>query len=440
MIVVQLWNCSACVGRGLSRGALVIVFLLIAATLAGAQQAPPKSWKLVKVEAPNVRRFTPEQILAMSGLQLGQTVDLDLVDAAMTRLTETGFFTKVGYRYSYVGDKLTVIFNLEEARWNVPVVFDNFVWFSDDELISAVRQAVPNFDGTAPTSGGTVEKITAVLEGLLREKKIGGQVDYVSAFERSGEKSAHVFSIKDITLPICALSFTGTAAVSESDLIKKSKMLIHADYSRSYVADFVKDNLVPVYRERGHLKVRFSEAQAKREGGDCKNGVHVTLTVTEGAVYNWDKAEWNGNAALPTGALEDLLSMRAGELANGLKIDEGFRAIKTAYGKKGYILSKLKLESSFDDANSRVAYRVGITEGAQYHMGTVSFAGLSEGDASRLRKGWRLQENAIYNASYLEDYMRVWLPPEEPLRAKMQTVSLKPDHQRLIIDVAFSFK
>jgi outer membrane protein assembly factor BamA len=200
MTFVQLWNSSACVGRGLWRGALMVFYLLIAASLASAQQAPPKSWKLAKVEAPNVRRFTPEQILAMSGLQLGQTVDLDAVDAAMTRLTQTGFFTKVGYRYSYVGGQLMVIFNIEEAKWNVPVIFDNFVWFSDDELISAVRQAVPNFDGNAPTSGGTVEKITSVLERLLREKNIEVQVEYLSAFERSGENSGHVFSVKDVSL------------------------------------------------------------------------------------------------------------------------------------------------------------------------------------------------------------------------------------------------
>jgi outer membrane protein assembly factor BamA len=439
MTIMKLWNRSAC-ARPLPRGALISLFILVAAWLALAQQAPPKSWTLARVEAPNVRRFTPDQVVTMSGLQVGQTVDLDAVDAAMTRLTQTGYFTKVGYRYSYVANKLTVTFNLEEAKWNVPVIFDNFVWFSDEELMSAVQQAVPNFDGTAPTSGGTIETITGVLERLLQEKKIEGRVEYLSAFERNGENSSHIFSVKDAKIPICAISFAGAAAVSETDLIKQSGPLIHADYSRSYVADFVRDNLVPIYRERGHLKVRFGNAQAKREEGDCKDGVHVTLTVTEGAVYIWDKVEWNGNAALTTVALEDLLSMRAGDLANGLKIDGGFKAIKTAYGKKGYILSKLNPATNFDEAAHRIAYRVVIDEGAQYHMGSLSFAGLAEGDVNRLRKAWKLQENAVYNASYLDDYMRVWLPPEEPLRAKMQRCSLKPDHQRLVVDVAFSFK
>ncbi|HJQ26044.1 MAG TPA: hypothetical protein VKA60_19150 [Blastocatellia bacterium] len=439
MTIARLWSRSVCARRHSSRGALACLLLSVAATLVGAQQAPPKRWKLVKVEAPNIRRFTPEQTLTMSGLQIGQTVDLDAVDAAMARLTETGFFTKVGYRYSYVGDKLTVTFNLEEAKWNVPVVFDNFVWFSDEELTAAVRQMVPNFDGTAPTAGGTVETITAVLERLLRERHIESHVEYVSAYTQAGEHAGHVFSVKDVSLPVCAVSFTGMKVIAEGDLIKQSKSLIHSDYSRSYVADFMKNNLVPLYRERGHLKASFGPAQARR-GGDCKNGVEITLSVTEGDAYDWDGAEWSGSAALPIGTLEDLLAMRAGERANGLKIDNGLKAIKTAYGKKGYILSKLNAEPRFDEATHRVAYRVAIAEGAQYRMGSVTFTGISEGDASRLRKAWRLQENAIYNASYLDDFMHVWLSSDEPLRARMQRVSLKPDPQRLTVDVAFSFK
>src|SRR5690242_9701943 len=172
MTFVPLRASSVTALRRLRRGAWASFFLLIAAAVVAAQQAQPASWKLAKVEAPNVRRFTPEQVLTMSGLQLGQTVSLDAVDAAMGRLSATGYFTSVGYRYNYVGGNLTVTFNLEEAKWNAPVVFDNFVWFSDEELTSAVRQAVPNFDGTAPTSGGTAERIAAALEGLLKEKKI----------------------------------------------------------------------------------------------------------------------------------------------------------------------------------------------------------------------------------------------------------------------------
>jgi hypothetical protein len=81
-----------------------------------------------------------------------------------------------------------------------------------------------------------------------------------------------------------------------------------------------------------------------------------------------------------------------------------------------------------------------VDEGAQYHMGSLSFAGLSESNATRLRRAWKMPEGAVYNASYIEEYMRVWLPPEEPLRAKLQNIPVKVDRQRLVVDVNFLFK
>ena len=413
--------------------------LILVSSVISAQQAPPKRWKLVKVEAPNLSRFSPQQILELSELKLGDTVDLDLVDAAMARLTNTGFFTKGSYHYKYVGDQLTVTFALEEATWSIPVVFDNFIWFSDEELAAKIRQAVPAFDGTVPKSGEIAGTITATLEKLVHDKGVSGRVEYLPAYAPGGQQLAHVFAVRDQPMPICRVNFGGAAAVSESDLIKRSKPLINADYSRSFVGDFVKDNLVPVYRERGYLKVRFDNSQAQREEGGCK-GVHVSVSVAEGAVYSWDKVDWSGNVSIGTPDLEAMLSMRNGDLANGVKFDDGLKQIKTAYGKRGYISSRLDPKPTFDDDNRRVAYRVSISEGPQYHMGSLSFAGIPESEATRLRKSWGLREGAVYNASYLDDYMRVWLAPTEEPGRKLKGISLKPDLQRLTVDVSFTFK
>lgn len=437
----QKGNRCVCIGRWSSCAAVVVCLLLQAVSVANAQQAPPKKWKLSKIEAPNLHRFTPDQILTMSGLQIGQTVDLDVVDAALGRLNQTGFFARATYRYHYVNDQLTVTFNLEEGKSNAPIIFDNFVWFSDEELTRAVAEVIPNYDGTAPNAGGDViAKITAALEKLLRTKNVAGRVEYNPSYEVSGKELGHVFAVRDVTIPVCSIKFTGTSAVSENDLIKNSKPLIKADYSRSFVADFVRDNLVPIYREHGHLRVQFSDPQAKPDDGTCKNGVQVTLSVNEGAAYSLDKTEWNGNSVLTTMQLDALMEVSAGDLANGLKIDKSFKSIQAAYGKKGYIKVKLSTMPNFDDAKKLVAYRVAFTEGGQYHMGNVSFTGLSDGDATRLRNAWKLREGDVFNLSYFDDYMRVWLPSEEPLRAKLQNLSIKPDTEHLTVDVAFKFK
>jgi hypothetical protein len=333
---------------------------------------------------------------------------------------------------------LNLTFELEEAKWNVPVIFDNFVWFSDEELSAAVRQAIPDFDGTAPAAGDMVKAISATLQSLLREKKISGTIEYVSSFERN--ETAHVFSVKGIALPVCKVSFTGMSVVSEGDLEKKSKALLKMDFSRSFVADFARSNLVPIYRERGHLKAHFADAQARNDDAGCKNGVHVTLAVTEGISYKWNRVEWSGNSVLPSTVLESNLGMRSGELANGLKIDEGLKKISIAYGKKGYIAARLKPTPDFDDASAQVVYRFSITEGPQYHMGTLDFTGISESDANRLRKAWLLKAGDVYNASYLEDFLSVWLTATDSLVARLKNTSVQVDQQQMTVNVTFSFK
>lgn len=419
----------------------VLLALLMVPLGAFGQQPPPQEWRLHKLEVTGLQRFKPDQIIPLSGLQAGQKIDVVGLNAALERLRNTGFFLNVGYRYNYVDEQLDVMFTAEEAQWNLPVVFDNFVWFSDEEIINAVRQEVPTFAGFAPRSIGVIKLMTAALERLLREKKITGQIEYVSAYERSGADQEHIFSVKGANLKICALDFPGARWVPESELLKTAKPLIKADYSRSFVAEFVKGNLVPVYRERGHLRVKFALSQARPgTGSDCSNGVGVTLAVEEGAAYLWDKAEWTGNAALAAQELDLLLAMKADEIANGLKLDKGVKSLVTAYGKHGFITMRLSLTPSFDDASRRVSYRLAINEGGQYRMGDVTINGLAENEAERLRKRWKLQAGEIYNASYIEEFMRTAIPDNRVGKAMLTGVSVIPDRANLTAEVTFNFR
>lgn len=422
-----------------------VIMLLLALLMVGpgavGQQPPPQAWRLHKIEITGLQRFKPEQIIPLSGLQPGQKVDVAALNMALERLRNTGFFINVGYRYTYVDDQLDVVFATEEAQWNLPVVFDNFVWFTDEEIISAVRQEVPTFAGFAPKSGGVINTITLALERLLREKKIAGQIEYLPAYERSGADQEHIFSVKSASLKICALDFPGARSVPEVELLKTARPLINADYSRSFVAEFVKGNLVPVYRERGHLRVQFAPSQARPgTSADCRNGVSMALAVEEGPAYLWDKAEWTGNTALSAQELDGLLAMKADEIANGLKFDKGVKSLAAAYGKRGFITARLSLTPSFDDASHRVSYRIAINEGGQYRMGNLTINGLAENDAERLKKRWKLQAGEIYNAAYIEEFMKAAIPDNRVGKAMLTAVSVKPDRVNLTADVSFTFR
>lgn len=424
---------------------LFLVAVIAHAPCAHAQQtSSSKSGRLAKIEFKGLERLKEEQAIAASGLKIGQMIDATTLDAASQSLIDSGLFKKLSTRYHVENGQATVTFTVEEAKAGVPVVFDNFVWFSEEELQSAIRRDVPAFDGTAPESGTFTDQIARALERLLKEHNIQGQVQYNPSADLSGGNAKQIFSVTGVPLPLCSISFPGAGGIAESELVKNSKPLMANDYSREFVAEFARNNLIPLYQEKGHLRARFLTPSAKPENGkDCKNGVAVTIPVEEGLIYSWNKVDWEGNSALNSAELETALGMRAGAVANGVKFGEGLKAVRAAYGKHGYLGLRLQPAPDFDDANRRVSYRISITEGPQFRMGEFIVNGLSETEASRLKAKWKLQPGEAYDASYLKDFLtRATLEIRASLSSGHKGIKTeeKPDRQKLIVDVVITFK
>src|SRR5205085_8571359 len=127
-------------------------------------QAPSQTLKLDRIEFKGLERVKEAEALEKSGLQPGQSVTLDDVDAAANRLLESGLFKNLSYQVHGKSDKAIVTFTVIEQTWNMPVAFDNFVWFTNEELKKAIPRKVPAFDGTAPQAGGATEQISQAPE------------------------------------------------------------------------------------------------------------------------------------------------------------------------------------------------------------------------------------------------------------------------------------
>jgi hypothetical protein len=128
-----------------------LVALWASAPQALSQQQPPaKTMQLGSLEFTGLQRITKEQAISASGLQVGQQFDVAMLDAAAQKLVNSGLFTTISYRMRGSVERAVVTFEVEEPKGRgLPVVFDNFVWFNEGEIIDAVRKELPTFDGTA---------------------------------------------------------------------------------------------------------------------------------------------------------------------------------------------------------------------------------------------------------------------------------------------------
>lgn len=357
--------------------------------------------KIAKIETEGLQNLTTETVIATSGLKVGDAFSVDALDAAAERLVSSGLFTKVGYRTRNVAGNVTITFQLEELKGqSSPVVFDNFIWFSDDDLTAAIKREVPSFNGSAPDAGNTNDTIKKALQNLLTERKLPGQVEY------NLTEHDHLFRVVGVPMKICTLHFPGAQSVPEQKLIEATRSSMDVDYSRQTAKVFPNFGLFPIYRELGHLRATFGEPVAKPATTSGCEGVDLTIPVNEGAVYSWSKAEWFGNQVLTTKELDDALGMKSGEVANGKKFDKGLKEAQSAYGKHGHIGARINPAAEFDDAARSVIFKIAITEGPQYRMGTVEFRGFSADDAFILKKRFALKSGDVYDQSYAGRYLR----------------------------------
>jgi outer membrane protein insertion porin family len=387
------------------RLAVLLILLLAVPSLCAAQQ----NFKIAKIEFEGLQRFSLDEMILKTELKPGQPFELTALDAAAQRLLDSGFFKNVAYRTKANRDQITITFVVEEASVTTsPVVFDNFIWFSDNELIAAVQRDVPSFTGMAPDNGDTVERIVKSLQRFLHEKEIEATVSYMASQDSMTSVSQeHVFSVIGIPMPICTLHFPGAKNISEATLIESSKSLIGTDYSNKFASLHSTNNLFPLYREVGQWKAAFSPPVARPEAiATCKSGVDLTIGVDEGLIYKWNKAEWSGIKALTAAELETVLDMSPGKAANGLKIDKAQKEIPKAYGRKGYLQVQMRAVPEFDDSNQTVSLKVDIREGPQFKMGRLIVRGFPDSVSKLISEKWGLKAGDVYDSGYIEQFSR----------------------------------
>jgi len=397
------------------RASLLIVWLC--ALTAGAQREPanpPNTYKLIAVKATGSKRFTSQEIAAASGLPAGTVAHQDDFQKAARQLGQSGAFSNIDFTYTYSGEGTILEFRVADADKFVPARFNDFVWFTQTELIRRLHERIPLFDGELPTNGNLAGEVSDVLQAMLDEKGIPGQVQLSPAQDKSGKTEAVEFSVAGVSIRIHHAEFPG-AGPSELPLLQAAAEGIYdREYSREYMDNFAKNQILPIFRKRGFLRATCSAAEprvVKPKGaepdanGQPRTYVDVTFPVSAGEQYKLSGWEWSGNKVISTAELQPLIRAKRGEAADTLALQSDLKKVQQLYGSRGYVLATVKVEAVFDDPAATVAYRLEVNEGALFRMGELELRGLDNVLTAKLRDAWKLRPGDVYDSSYLQDFL-----------------------------------
>jgi outer membrane protein assembly factor BamA len=360
------------------------------------------------------KRFSEQDIVAASGLQIGTPANDDDFKRAARRLGDTGVFTDIAYSYSYSSAGTKLEFHVVDADKFVPVRFEDFVWFSDADLLRRIKEHAPLFDGELPLSGRLPEEVSDVLQAMLVERSIPGHVEYERVGKSDAPVQAILYRVADVLIQIRNVEFVGAGEAELPALTAASKRVFEREYSRTVLRSLVEKQLLPVYYSRGYLKASFGDPQPKvvkqpsaanDEGPRNLTIVDVSFPVTPGQQYKLKSLQWSGNQAIPTETLAKMVRLEPGQPANMVRLNDSLAEIQKLYGSKGYVTSMITPQPSFDDTAGTVAITLEVKEGPVFHMGDLEFRGLDNGLTAKLRNAWKIRPGEIYNSTYLSEYL-----------------------------------
>ena len=407
----------------------VLCFCVVWVLSAAAQKSSKNysvvdtGYKLVAVKVTGTERYSDKEIIAATGLQVGQNAAEGDFKEGVRRLGDSGLFSDVTYSYTSLGNNVKLELQLSDngKAKLVPAHFENIVWFTDDELQTSLQARVPLFKKLLPLSGNLADRVSEALQSMLTEKQLPGRVDYLREGEgdESGEKSGDevrgiVFRVDEVSIRIHDVEFPGASPEQTALLATVARRLAGAEYGRTNLAAAAKIDFLPVYLQRGYLKATFAPSDAHvlpaSSSGDAQAPaeleVDAILPVTPGKVYATSGVDWKGASAIGAGELAALLHLPLDQPANAVRLASDLESLTKLYRRRGYMMVQVKPDARLNEEKSTVHYDLNIVEGDLYKMGELEITGLDTQARSKMVAAWTLQVGQPYNAEYPKKFLR----------------------------------
>src|SRR5215470_2994570 len=361
-----------------------------------------QTFTLKKVSSSGSKRFTEADVVRATGLKPGSTVSADDLKQAAARLGESGVFAQVSYRFNGETADYTVV----DAAQFVPVTFENFIWFSDNDLIQRVHISVPLFNGAVPFAGNLVDQVSASLDVILKEKGIHGHATSMMHGKLAGQIQSMQYHIDGVDVKIAEIKFAG-AAPDHGLLLKEAiKKVAGENYLQSSFAEVIQLNTPQVYGKLGFLKAQFGTPKPVLVKDDpVQPIVVVEIPVQEGDQYTFSAASWTGANAIPVAELEKTIDLKPGAPADTTQLARDIARAKEIYGTKGYMNAQVKSTANLDNEKHTAVFNLAVNEGPLYYMGKLEIQVPDAERAELVRRTWGMHEGDIYDASYVKTFM-----------------------------------
>lgn len=378
--------------------ALALAAALLALPVGGvhAQSAPVE-----EITVAGTQTVQPRQVVAWTGLEVGQPATQEAISAALRRLFRTGRFRDV---FAYVSERpgggVELIFNVSEYPRLNSIRYQGLDKLEREDLEEVVSLRVGDFLSPAEVRRAR----EAILQKYRSEGYFNATVSTDEAIFQAGGRQDLVFDVVEgKKVEVETIAFEGNTALSDGDLrdameTREDGWLRGGTYKDPVFQEDL-ERIVAAYRQRGYLDAQVTghEKTVRKDNGK----LDITITVDEGEQYRVGEVRWSGNTVFDDTRIASAVALEEGEVFDESLYQRTLGDISNLYYDAGYIYFVASPRRDIDGQVVDVVLE--LREGDQARVRKVLVAGNTKTHEEVIRRELRIRPGDLFANSELRE-------------------------------------
>lgn len=219
------------------------------------------------------------------------------------------------------------------------------------------------------------------------------------------------------------------------------EQIIRIFEQNTYPEPEIDERIRGAFRDMGYLRAVVDQPKlsflAQTEGNRSAN---ITVKVDPGAQYRLGKIYVEKATIFPSARLEDLFTLRRGDLFNVTKFADGLESLRNLYGTQGYIDTVAVPEMLTDELHHIVSLVIVLDERKPYNFGRLYLEGIEpHTDTARaLLNSWSALEGKPYNPLELQNWLLANHIKWKVDGSDYGLMRITPDFESLVVNVSLT--
>ncbi|HEY9098438.1 MAG TPA: outer membrane protein assembly factor BamA [Thiobacillus sp.] len=373
--------------------------LALAAVLVAQPVFAEEPFVVKDIRVEGIQRTEAGTVFSYLPVKVGEMMTDEKTAAAIKALYATGFFKDVRLE----ARDGVVIVTVEERPSIAKITILGIKEFPEDDLKAGLKQ-------TGLAEGRVLDRalLDKAEQELQRQYFNRGKYaveikSTLTPLERN-RVAVQFDVVEGSSAKIQQISIVGNKKFKEKELLKEFTSTTpgwltwytkNDQYSKSRLSGDI-EALRSFYLNRGYLEFAVDSNQVSISPD--KQGIYITVNVTEGPQYKVSDIKFAGQMLVPEAELKKLVTFKPGEVFVRDRLTETTKKIGDRLGNDGYAFANVNAVPELDREKGTVAFTMFVDPGRRVYVNRVNVAGNTKTRDEVVRREIRQMEGAYYDA------------------------------------------